>query len=53
MQMAHERPQTIALLLAHIPHEMGANLLTFLPEALAADALVSFLPPSMLFPPAW
>ncbi len=42
MQMAHERPQTIALLLAHIPHEMGANLLTFLPEDLAAEALYRF-----------
>lgn len=42
MQMANERPQTIALLLAHIPHEMGANLLTFLPEALAAETLYRF-----------
>ncbi|WP_298222504.1 flagellar motor switch protein FliG [Acidocella sp.] len=42
MQMAHERPQTIALLLAHIPHDMGANLLSFLPEALAAEALYRF-----------
>jgi flagellar motor switch protein FliG len=42
MQMLHERPQTIALLLAHIPHEMGANLLTFLPEDLAADSLYRF-----------
>lgn len=42
MQMAQERPQTIALLLAHIPHDMGANLLGFLPESLAADALYRF-----------
>lgn len=42
MHMANERPQTIALLLAHIPHEMGANLLGFLPEALAAEALFRF-----------
>jgi flagellar motor switch protein FliG len=42
MQMANERPQTIALLLAHIPHEMGANLLTFLPEPLAVEALYRF-----------
>ena len=39
MQMLHERPQTIALLLAHIPHEIGANLLNFLPEQLAAETL--------------
>ncbi|WP_026439256.1 flagellar motor switch protein FliG [Acidocella facilis] len=42
MQMMHERPQTIALLLAHIPHDMGANLLTYLPEPLAAEALYRF-----------
>jgi flagellar motor switch protein FliG len=42
MQMEHERPQTIALLLAHISHELGANLLTFLPEPLAAEALYRF-----------
>jgi flagellar motor switch protein FliG len=42
MQMLHERPQTIALLLAHISHELGANLLTFLPEPLAAEALYRF-----------
>lgn len=42
MQIAQERPQTIALLLAHIPHDLGANLLGFLPESLAADALYRF-----------
>lgn len=42
MQMAAERPQTIALLLAHIPHDTGAAMLTFLPEALATDALYRF-----------
>jgi flagellar motor switch protein FliG len=42
MQMTHERPQTIALLLAHIPHELGANLLAFLPEPLAAETLYRF-----------
>jgi flagellar motor switch protein FliG len=42
MQMEHERPQTIALLLAHIPRELGASLLTFLPEPLAAEALYRF-----------
>jgi flagellar motor switch protein FliG len=42
MQMTNERPQTIALLLAHIPHELGANMLTFLPEPLAAEALYRF-----------
>ncbi|WP_298215725.1 flagellar motor switch protein FliG [Acidocella sp.] len=42
MQMMNERPQTIAVLLAHIPHELGANLLTYLPEPLAAEALYRF-----------
>jgi flagellar motor switch protein FliG len=42
MQIANERPQTIALLLAHIPHELGANMLTFLPETLATEALYRF-----------
>ncbi len=42
MQMANERPQTIALLLAHIPHELGANMLTFLPEPLAIESLYRF-----------
>jgi flagellar motor switch protein FliG len=42
MQMVHERPQTIALLLAHIPHEVGASLLAFLPETLAAESLYRF-----------
>ncbi|MDE8345527.1 MAG: FliG C-terminal domain-containing protein [Acidocella sp.] len=42
MQMEHERPQTIALLLAHISHEIGASLLAFLPESLAAEALYRF-----------
>lgn len=42
MQIANERPQTIALLLAHIPRELGANLLTFLPDALAVEALYRF-----------
>jgi flagellar motor switch protein FliG len=42
MQMANERPQTIALLLAHVSHEMGASMLSFLPETLASDALYRF-----------
>ena len=42
MQMATERPQTIALLLAHVSHEMGAAMLSFLPETLASDALYRF-----------
>jgi flagellar motor switch protein FliG len=42
MQMATERPQTIALLLAHIPHDTGAAMLSFLPEKLAADSLYRF-----------
>lgn len=42
VQMASERPQTIALLLAHIPRELAANVLTFLPETLAVEALYRF-----------
>ncbi len=42
MQMSNERPQTIALLLAHIPQELGANMLTFLPETLSIEALYRF-----------
>jgi flagellar motor switch protein FliG len=42
IQMANERPQTIALLLAHIPQEAGAQFLSFLPEALASEALYRF-----------
>lgn len=42
LQMMHERPQTIALLLAHISHEIGASLLAFLPEGLAAEAVYRF-----------
>lgn len=42
LQMAQERPQTIALLLAHIPQDMGADLLTFLPESLACETLYRF-----------
>jgi flagellar motor switch protein FliG len=34
--------KTIALLLAHVPHESGASMLSYLPEALAADALYRF-----------
>jgi flagellar motor switch protein FliG len=41
-QMANERPQTIALLLAHIPSEMSAHLLGYLPEPLAAESLYRF-----------
>jgi len=41
-QMASERPQTIALLLAHVPHDTGAAMLSFLPEQLAAEALYRF-----------
>lgn len=42
MQMGTERPQTIALLLAHVPHETGAAMLSYLPEELAADALYRY-----------
>jgi flagellar motor switch protein FliG len=42
MQMDHERPQTIALLLAHISPELGASLLQFLPQDLAAETLFRF-----------
>jgi flagellar motor switch protein FliG len=42
MQMATERPQTIALLLAHVPHDTGAAMLSFLPEPLAAESLYRF-----------
>ena len=40
--MSTERPQTIALLLAHVPHETGASMLSYLPETLASDALYRF-----------
>jgi flagellar motor switch protein FliG len=42
MQMGNERPQTIALLLAHIPHDTGAAMLSCLSEQLAADALYRY-----------
>lgn len=42
LQMGTERPQTIALLLAHVPHETGAAMLSYLSEELAADALYRY-----------
>ncbi|MCB8874913.1 flagellar motor switch protein FliG [Acidisoma silvae] len=42
MQMGSERPQTLALLLAHIPHDTGAAMLSYLPEQLATDALYRY-----------
>jgi flagellar motor switch protein FliG len=42
MQMANERPQTLALLLAQLPHDTGAAMLSFLPEPLAAEAIYRF-----------
>ncbi|WP_298161893.1 flagellar motor switch protein FliG [Acidocella sp.] len=42
VQISRERPQTIALLLAHVPHELAANILSNLPEELAAEALFRF-----------
>lgn len=42
VQMASERPQTLALLLAQLPRETGAAMLSFLPEKLAAEAVYRF-----------
>ncbi|HTQ70548.1 MAG TPA: FliG C-terminal domain-containing protein [Acidocella sp.] len=42
IQMASERPQTLALLLAQLPHDTGAAMLSFLPEKLAAEAVYRF-----------
>ncbi len=42
IQMGNERPQILALLLAHIPHDTGAAMLSYLPEQLAADALYRY-----------
>lgn len=42
MQMVGERPQTLALLLAQLPRDAGAAMLSYLPEKLAADTIYRF-----------
>ncbi len=42
IQVANERPQTLALLLGQLPHDTGAAMLSFLPELLVADTLFRF-----------
>jgi flagellar motor switch protein FliG len=51
-QMGNERPQTLALLLAHVPHDTGASMLSYLPEALAIEALYRFTTLDVVLPGA-
>jgi flagellar motor switch protein FliG len=50
--MGNERPQTLALLLAHLPHDTGASMLTFLPEPLATEAIYRFTTLDVVLPGA-
>ncbi len=51
-QVANERPQTLALLLAQLPHDTGAAMLSFLPEELVTETLYRFTTLDTVLPSA-